>query len=206
MDPKALFKIGYGLYALITRDGEKENACIINSVMQVTSDPVQLVVGVNKSNYSHDLVMKTGVMNIATLTEDAPFSLFQDFGFCSGHDVENKLEGYAPIYSANGLRYLVDYANAYLSCKVTETKDMGTHTLFTVEVVDAEVLNEHESLTYAYYHKHTKPQPAAPAAAAEGKVVWVCRICGYVYEGEELPEDYVCPLCKHGPEDFEKIG
>lgn len=198
MDSKALFKLGYGLYALTTANGDKDNVCIVNSVMQVTGDPLRLVVGVNKSNYSHELIVNSGKFNICTLTEDAPFGLFQDFGFRSGRDTD-KWTGYVEKRSANGLRYLESYANAYLSCEVEKTVDMGTHSLFTVSVSDAEVLSDAESLTYAYYQKNIKPRPEA----AE-KPRWVCRICGYVHEGENLPEDFICPWCKHTAADFER--
>ena len=202
MDMTALFKLSYGLYALTTKDGDKENGCIVNTVMQITGDPVKLVVGVNKLNYSHDLIQRTGRFNLSTLTTDTPFSVFQGLGLISGRDVVNKLEGYAESFSANGIRYLADYANSYLSCEVLSGEDFGSHTLFTVSVAEAENLNKKDSVTYDYYHKHIKPDRAA--SIPKGKTIWVCRICGYVYEGEQIPPDFICPWCKHPASDFEK--
>lgn len=201
MDTKALFKLGYGLYVLTAKDGQQDNGCIVNTVMQITSTPLQLIIGVNKQNYTHDMIMKTGLCNISALTTETPFSVFEHFGFQSGKTV-NKFADYQDTKrSTNGLLYLSQYANAYISGKVVNTVDYGSHTLFTVEVTDAEVFSAVDSLTYAYYQSHTKPKPQQ-AAKATG---YRCTICGYIYEGEPLPEDFICPLCKHGAADFEKI-
>ncbi len=200
-DIKALQKIGYGLYVLSSKDGGKDNGCIINTFMQVTSDPVKVVMGVNKQNFTHDMIMRSGEFNVSVLSEGAPFEVFKRFGFASGRD-SDKLDGADYIkYAANGIFYVDGYSNAYMSCKVISTEDAGTHTLFISEVTDAKILSEAPSITYSYYHKYTKPKPEAPK-----KKGWICTICGYIYEGEELPADFVCPLCKHGAADFVKIG
>lgn len=199
MNPQSLFKISYGLYVVTASDG-KDNGCIINTFSQITDSPKRVILAVNKGNYTHDMILKTGKFNVSVLTTDTPFSVFEHFGFQSGRDV-NKFADCTDIKrSANGLIYLSKYANAYISGQVVVTTDFGTHTLFIADVVDGEVLNEDASLTYDYYHKFVKPQPKKTK-----KKGWRCRICGFVYEGDELPADYVCPLCKHGAEEFEPI-
>lgn len=200
MDSNALFKIGYGLYVLTTNDYEKDNGCIINSVMQVTQNPMTLVASVNKGNYSCDTIKKTGIFNISVLDESAPFEVFTRFGFQSGRDAD-KLSGFKPVKRAeNGLLYLSEYSNAFISCRVSEAVDFSTHTLFKAEITGAEVLSGRETMTYSFYHKAVKPQPKPVSKAG-----WRCNICGYVYEGAELPADFVCPICKHGASDFTKI-
>ena len=202
VDNNALFKIGYGLYVLSAKEGAKDNGCIINTVVQVTNSPNRLAVAVNKQNHTHDMILRTKVFNISVLTEDTPFSTFQRYGFASGRDTD-KFAGVPEARTANGLRFVPETANAVISGKVISTVDCGSHTLFIADVTEAHILSEDPSVTYQYYFDHIKPAPAAPAGQKKG---WVCKICGYVYEGEELPEDYVCPLCKHGPADFEPVG
>ncbi len=202
IEPNAMFKLSYGLFVLTTKDGEKDNGCIINTVTQLNDTPKRITIAVNRQNLSCDLIKKTGVFNVSVLTEDAPFKLFQHFGFHSGRDTD-KLAGYDDCArSENGLTYLTKYANAFLSCKVIEATDYATHTLFVADVTEARVLSNAPSITYAYYFAHTKPKPQPVEADKKG---WVCKICGYVYEGETLPPDFICPLCKHGAADFEPL-
>ena len=197
MDTKALFKIHYGLYVLTTKD-QSHNGCIVNTVTQLTDTPHRVGVTVNKANFSCETALKTGIMNVNVLSEDAPFSLFENFGFKSGKDTD-KFEGIPYSESANGLAVLKNHVCAVLSLKVESTLDLGTHVLFVCELTDAEILNENTPMTYAYYHKNVKPQPKT----AEKKA-FVCNICGYLYEGESLPEDFICPWCKHPASDFEE--
>ncbi len=200
MDTKALFNISYGLYVLTAKDGDKDNGCIVNTLAQQTSSPLRVSVTVNKSNETHNMILNTGVFNVSVISENAPFSLFEHFGFQSGRDV-NKFADYPNSERAeNGVYYIPGYTNAYISCEVEQTIDLGTHTMFIAQVTDAEVLSDFSSMTYTFYHKNVKPQPKK-----EEKKGYRCKICGYVYEGEPLPEDFVCPWCKHGAEDFEKI-
>ena len=198
-DPTALFKIGYGLYVVTSHDGRKHNGLIVNTVSQVTSTPNRITVTINKQNYSHHVIKQTGKMNVNCLTVDAPFSVFERFGFVSGRSVD-KFADCEPRYSDNGLVVLPRYINAYMSLKVEQYLDMDTHGMFVCSVTESQVLSDKETMTYAYYHANVKPKPKT-----EGKKGYVCKICGYVYEGEELPADFVCPLCKHGAEDFEPI-
>lgn len=196
----AMFQLSYGLFVLSAKDGQKDNGCIVNTVQQVTTSPNRILVAVNKGNYTHDMIMKTGEFNASILSEDADFEIFKHFGFQSGRDV-NKMEGLEDFERAeNGIIYLTKGANAYISAKVVQTTDLGSHTLFLADVTDGDVLNNVPSVTYAYYHKNIKPQPQETK-----KTGWRCKICGYIYEGEELPADFICPICKHGAEDFEKI-
>jgi len=199
MDTKALFKIGYGLYVLTAMDVDRHNGCIINTLQQLTSTPLRIGITVNKGNLTHDMILHSGEFNVSVLSEEADFSIFRHFGFQSGRDAE-KIAGNKDLgWSENGLSYLKKGTNAYLSGKVFDTVDLGTHTMFLADVTDAQVLSGAESATYSYYHAHIKPKPEKKEKG------WRCKICGYVYEGEELPEDFVCPLCKHGAIDFEKI-
>ena len=201
VEPNAMFKLSYGLFVLTARDGSRDNGCIINTVTQLTDSPKRISIAVNKQNLTHDMVLRTGVFNVSILSEDAPFAIFKHYGFQSGREVD-KFAGVPALARAqNGIYYLPDSTNAFLSGKVTQTIDLGTHTLFIADVTEARVLSSVPSMTYAYYFENVKPKPAA----LEKKTGWVCKICGYVYEGEELPPDYICPLCKHGAEDFEKI-
>lgn len=199
LDPTALFKIGYGLYVVSCNDGAKDTGCIVNTVTQVTASPNRVTVTVNKQNYTHHVIKKTGKLNINCLSEDAPFSVFENFGFKSGR-TENKFDGVPFTRSANGLAVLSQHINAYISLSVESYADLGTHGMFICSVTGAEKVNDNESMTYAYYHASVKPKPKT-----QGKKGFVCRICGYIYEGESLPADFVCPICKHGAEDFEPI-
>lgn len=199
IDQKAVHKLSYGLYVLTAREGEKDSGCIINTAIQLTSSPLQLSIAVNKQNHTHDMIVRTGLFNVSVLDETADFSLFQRFGFQSGRDTD-KFADFPRFRTDNGLVYVAQSCNAVFSCKVVQTVDCGTHTLFIAEVTESMVLDTTPSVTYAYYFAHIKPQPQT-----EQKKGWICKICGYVYEGEELPADYVCPLCKHGAEDFEPL-
>ena len=198
-DMTALYKIGYGLYAVTCRDGEKDNGLIVNTVTQVADNPNRIAVTINKANYSNHIISRTGVLNVNCLSTDAPFSLFESLGFRSGRNCD-KFEGVVVTRSDNGLVILPAHINAMLSLKVEQSVDLGSHTMFICSVTEARVMNDRESMTYAYYHANVKPKPRT-----EGKKGYVCKICGYVYEGDELPEDIVCPLCKHGKADFEPI-
>ena len=200
LDGKAMFKLSYGLFVLTARDGAKDNGCIINTAAQLTSSPMRISITVNKANYTHDMIQKTGVFNVSVLSESTPFSVFQQYGFQSGRTAD-KLSGKEPR-TENGVAYLAEHANAVISGKVISTVDCGTHTLFIADVTEAHVLSKEASATYAYYFEHIKPKPQP---AAEKKKGYVCKICGYVYEGETLPPDFVCPLCKHGADDFEPL-
>ena len=201
MDPKALYKITYGLYLLSTRSYGQDNACIINTVMQVADNPIRMAITVNKANKTHDMIMESGRFNISSLTTKTPFSLFQRFGMQSGRDV-NKFIGFEEVERAqNGILRLSAYSNAYFSCKLMRTVDLGSHTMFITELEEAQVLSQEDACTYGYYQSDIKPKPQ-PAE----KKGWVCTVCGHVYEGEQLPDDYICPLCKHGKEDFRPVG
>ena len=196
--------IGYGLYVLTARDAEKDNVCIINVVAQLTDEPMRMLISVNKKNLTHDMILKTGRFNVSLLTEETPMRVIQHFGFQSGRDV-NKFENCeAEHRSENGLLYVPKFTNAYISGKVVSTNDLGTHTLFIAEITEAVKLGDTPSLTYSYYQKNIKPSPAQPAADETKVTRWVCQICGYVYEGENIPDDFVCPWCKHGKADFVK--
>lgn len=198
-DLKALFNIGYGLYVVTCNDGRKDNGLIVNTVAQVASNPSRIAVTINKENYSHHVIKQTGVMNINCLTVDAPFSIFQKYGFQSGRTVD-KFAGESVLRSDNGLVFLQRYCNSFMSLKVEQYVDLESHGMFICSITEARVLSKDQSMTYSYYHQNVKPKPKT-----ENKKGYVCRICGWVYEGDELPEDIVCPLCKHGASDFEKI-
>lgn len=199
IDPTALFKIGYGLYVVTCNDGKKDNGLIVNTVTQVSDGPMRIAVNINKANYSCEVIKNTGVLNVSVLSEEANFKIFEHFGFQSGRDVD-KLAGYPYAAKAtNGLPYLKKYANAYISGKVMDTVDLGTHLMFICEVTECVKLNDDETMTYTYYQNNVKPKPETD------KKGYVCKVCGYVYEGKELPEDYICPLCKHGAADFEPL-
>ena len=198
-DLTALFNIGYGLYVVTSNDGKKDNGLIVNTVTQVTNTPNRIVVTINKENYSHHIIKQTGIMNINCLTVDAPFKVFETFGFVSGRNVD-KFANYESLHSDNGLAVLPRYINSFMSLKVEQYIDLDTHGMFICSVTEARVLSDRETMTYAYYHSNVKPKPQT-----DGKKGYVCKICGFVYEGEELPEDYICPLCKHGASDFEPI-
>ena len=198
-DTGALFRIGYGLYVVTCNDGKKDNGLIVNTVTQLTDTPTRVAVTINKKNYSHHVIKQSGKMNVNCLTTDAPFKVFEAFGFVSGRTVD-KFADCEPLRSENGLVVLPRYINAFISLEVENYVDMDTHGMFICKVTEARVLSDKETMTYTYYQENVKPKPET-----EGKTGYVCKICGYVYEGEELPEDFVCPLCKHGAADFEKI-
>ncbi len=198
-DPTALFNIGYGLYVVTSNDGKKDNGLIVNTVTQVTNAPNRIAVTINKDNYSHHIIRQSGKMNVNCLTVDAPFHVFRQFGFRSGRS-EDKFADYETLRSDNGLVFLPRYINSFMSLKVEQYVDLDTHGMFICSVEESRVINNAETMTYAYYHENVKPRPET-----EGRKGYVCKICGYVYEGEPLPEDFVCPLCKHGASDFEPI-
>ena len=201
-DMSALFKIGYGLYVITSNDGRRDNGMIVNTVSQVTNSPNRIAVCINKQNYTHHVVQQTGIMNLNCLSVTAPFSVFERFGFQSGRNVD-KFDGsdFEVLRSDNGLRFLSKYINAMMSLKVESYVDLDTHGMFICTVTEARVLSDKETMTYNYYQSNVKPKPQT-----EGKKGWVCKVCGYVYEGEELPEDFICPLCKHGAADFEPVS
>jgi len=201
IEPAAMFKLSYGLFVLTARDGEKDNGCIVNTVTQITSSPLRITVAVNKANYTCGMIMKTGKFNVSILTESAPFAVFERFGFHSGRDT-NKFEGYEDEpRTVNGIRYAPEYANSVISAKVTGSSDYGTHMLFIADITQAFVISKTPSVTYQYYFDHIKPKPQPPK---EGKKGFTCKICGYLYEGDEMPADFTCPLCKHPASDFER--
>lgn len=199
MDRKVMQKITYGLFVLTAREGEKDNGCIVNTASQVTTTPNRIIVTVNKENYTHDMIQRTGVFNLSVLDESAEFSVFQRFGFQSGRDTD-KLEDFVCPRSENGIVYIPEMTNAYISAKVISAMDLGTHTMFLAEVTGGDALSDRESVSYTYYHKNIKP-----SANVKKKKGWICQICGYVYEEEVLPEDFICPICKHPASDFVKL-
>jgi flavin reductase (DIM6/NTAB) family NADH-FMN oxidoreductase RutF len=199
MDNKAMFNLSYGLFILTAKEGSKDNGCIVNTVTQVTSEPNRIIVAVNKNNYTHDMIKNTGEFNVSILTENTKFETFKHWGFQSGRNVD-KTEGITLKRAANGIIYIEEGTNALISAKVLSTTDLGTHTLFLAEVTDCEVLSNDSSVTYTYYQKNIKPAPAP-----QKKKGFVCNICGYIYEGDTLPADFICPLCKHPASDFSPL-
>ena len=199
-DLTALFRIGYGLYVVTSNDGKKDNGLIVNTVIQLTDTPNRVAVNINKANYSHHVIKQTGMLNVNCLSTEAPFSVFQQFGFQTGRSVD-KFAGQTVHRSDNGLVFLDKYINAFMSLKVEDYVDLGTHGMFICSVTEARVMSNQETMTYTYYQNNIKPKPET-----EGKKGFVCKVCGYIYEGDELPADYICPLCKHGAADFEPIG
>ena len=205
MDKKAMYKLSYGLFILTARDGEKDNGCIINTAIQAAAEPNQLSISVNKANYTHDMIKKTGEFTVSIISQAANFDLFRHFGFQSGRDV-NKFENFKGCSRGNNsILYITEGTNAYISVKVTKTEDLGSHTMFIGTVTDMKVLRETPSVTYDYYLNNIKPKPKDNGTVNNGQTVWRCTICGYEYIGDELPEDFVCPLCKHPASDFEKV-
>ena len=198
-DMTALFKIGYGLYVVTSNGGNKDNGLIVNTVTQLTDNPYRVAVNINKENYSHHVIKQTGVMNVNCLSVEAPFEVFQRYGFQSGRQTD-KFAGVEKLRSDNGLVFLPKYINAFMSLKVDQYVDLGTHGMFICSVTEARVMSDKDTMTYTYYQKNVKPKPQT-----EGKKGFVCKVCGFIYEGDELPEDYICPLCKHGVADFEPI-
>lgn len=205
LDPTALFTLSYGLYVLTAREGGRDLGCIVNTVTQLTENPTRIAVSVNKQNFTNEVIQRTGLFNVSVLTEAAPMDLFRHFGFQSGRDVD-KFAGRTDPVSENGLRYLDGPVNALISGKVEQAIDCGTHMLYIALVTEARKLSDAPSMTYAYYFANVKPRPQPKPAQEKPRRGFVCRICGYFYEGDELPPDFICPLCKHGAADFEPVG
>ena len=205
MDKKAMYKLSYGLFVLTAKNGEKDNGCIINTAIQAASTPNQISICVNKANYTHDMILSTREFTISVISQKADFELFKHFGFQSGKDVD-KFKNYSFCKrGSNGIMYITEGTNAFISVKVAKTEDLGSHTMFVGEITDMEVLAETPSATYEYYMNNIKPKPDAVGKTADGQTIWRCKICGYEYVGEELPEDFICPTCKHPAADFEKV-
>lgn len=204
MNEMAMFKLSYGLFVITAcRDG-RDNGCITNTAIQVTVDPNRISVTINKANYTHDMIKDTGLFTVSVLSEEATFGIFKHFGFQSGRDV-SKFAGYTKCKKApNGTMIITAGTNAYISGKVVQEIDLGTHTMFIADVTDMEILSDVPSATYTYYQENIKPKPEAVGTTPKGETIWRCRICGYEYVGEELPEDFICPVCKHPASDFEK--
>ena len=200
IDNTAFYKLSYGLFVLSAKDGAKDNACIVNTVIQISDSPKTIAVAINKNNYTHDMVKKTGVFNASVIDESAPFSVFEKYGFKSGRDTDKFTLSDLENRASNGIVYEKDNVCAVFSAKVIATQDCSTHTLFIAEVTESSVLSDIAPMTYAYYFANVKPKPQT-----QKKNGWVCKICGYVYEGETLPADFTCPLCKHGADDFEPL-
>ena len=202
IDNKAMFKLSYGLFVLSAKEGEKDNGCIINTVTQLTDNPKVITIAVNKANYTNGMILRTKKFNVSVLSESAPFDLFKRFGFASGRD-KDKFDGFDTVNrSVNEIYYVTEHANSFLSAEITDALDYGTHTLFVAKITEAQVLSNEKSATYEYYFANIKPKPQPAEKKIKG---WRCKICGYIYEGEELPPDFICPICKHGAEDFERI-
>lgn len=200
MDNSAFFKIGYGLYVLTASENGKDNGCIINTVMQVTNTPNRLAIAVNKGNYTCEMLDRTGVFNLSVLSEQASFDMFRHFGFQSGRDMDKFADFSGCMRGENGILYVTQNTNAIFSAQVVSKQDLGTHILFVGDVTEAKTLSDTPTATYTYYQEHIKPKPEKTETKG-----WRCKICGYVYEGETLPEDFICPLCKHPASDFERI-
>ena len=199
MDNTAFLKLSYGLFVVTAHEGDKDNGCITNTVVQQTTTPNRISVTINKNNYTHDMIKRTGVFNVSVLSEKAKFETFKHWGFQSGKDVD-KTVGITYFRPENGAICIVDGVNAVMCAKVEQEVDLGTHTMFIAEVTDAFSTEEDSSATYAFYHKNIKPAPQQ--AKKKG---WICTVCGYIYEGEVLPEDFICPTCKHPASDFKRI-
>lgn len=200
MDKSAMYKLTYGLFILTAKEGDKDNGCIVNTVSQVTTEPNRIVVAVNKNNYTHDMITRTGIFNVSILSEKSKFETYKHWGFQSGKDTD-KLEQITFERSDNGLVYIAEETNAMISAKVVSMTDLGTHTLFLADVTDAKVISDDESVTYSYYQKNIKQAPAD----AGKKKGFICTVCGYIYEGDTLPADYICPICKHPASDFKTL-
>jgi len=202
IDPGALYKISYGLFVLTAKDGEKDNGCIINTAIQITAAPLRISIAVVKANYTHDMIIKTGEFNVSILSTNTPFSVFEHFGFHSGRDTDKFADCTSDERTTNGIKYIPKYTNSVISGKVVNSYDYNTHTLFVADVTESFVLSNEPSATYQYYFDHIKPKPQP---LEEKKKGFICKICGYIYEGDTLPVDFICPLCKHGAIDFEPI-
>lgn len=213
MDTKAMYKLSYGLFVCTAVRGDKKNGCITNTAIQVASDPNRISIAINKSNYTHDMVKETGLCNISILSTDASIDIFKHFGFQSGRDVDKfgsetlgKLDKAIEYDTAeNGIPYIKTGTNAYFSLKVEKEVDLGSHTLFICEPTFMSVLSDTQSCTYQYYQDNIKPKPQPVGTTPKGETIWKCLICGYEYVGEDMPDDFICPICKHGKDDFEKI-
>lgn len=200
MDTNALFKIGYGLYVLTASENGKDNGCIINTVMQVTADPCQIEIAVNKSNYTTEMIQRTKKFNVSILDEGTNFEVFKNFGYQSGRNIDKFASFFDTKRSPNGVLYITKNTSAFMSAYVKQEVDLGTHILFIAQLVEAEVLSDKPTVTYDYYQRNIKPKPQATTQKG-----WRCKICGFIYEHEDLPADYICPICKHGAVDFEKL-
>lgn len=205
MDKKAMYKLSYGLFVLTAKEGEKDNGCIINTAIQAASTPNQMSICVNKANDTHDMIMRTGEFTVSVISQRASFDLFKHFGFQTGREVNKFADFMACDRGQNGIYYITEGTNAYISVKVAKTEDLGSHTMFIGEITDMEVLSGDASATYEYYMNYIKPKPQEAGKTEDGQTIWRCTICGYEYVGEELPEDFICPLCKHPASDFEKV-
>lgn len=205
MNQKAIYKLSYGLFVLTAKEGEKDNGCIINTAIQAASSPNQISICVNKANYTHDMITRTGAFTVSVISQDAGFDLFRHFGFQSGKEVD-KFDAFTDCKrGANGIYYITKGTNAFMSVCVEKTVDLGSHSMFIGEVTDMDVLSDSASVTYEYYLKNIKPKRQEVGKTKDGKTIWRCSVCGYEYAGEELPDDFICPLCKHPASDFEKI-
>jgi flavin reductase (DIM6/NTAB) family NADH-FMN oxidoreductase RutF len=206
MNQEALYKLSYGLFVLTAKEGDKDNGCITNTAIQAASEPNQISVCVNKANYTHGMIERTGVFTVSVISQEATFDLFKHFGFQSGKDIDKFLCFPSCERGDNGLLFITKGTNAYFSVEVKKAIDLGSHTMFIGEVTAMKVLSDAPSATYAYYHSSIKPKPEPAVKTKEGKTYWRCKICGYEYIGDELPDDYICPLCKHPASDFEKFN
>lgn len=205
MNKKAMYNLTYGLFVLTAQENGRNNGCITNTAIQVTSEPNRITIAVNKANFTQDMIYRTGKFNISVLSEKADFALFQRFGFQSGRDVDKFRDFSDYAVAANGITYITVGTNAWLSCETEQQVDLGTHTLFIAQVTDMDVLSEDPSVTYAYYQKNIKPAPGEVQKPDPGMHIWRCKVCGYEYTGRELPDDFICPICKHPASDFEMI-
>lgn len=201
-----MYNLSYGLFVLTAEEDGRHNGCIINTVTQVTTTPNRITIAVNKDNYTNGMIRRTGKFTVSVIGENADFSLFKHFGFQSGRDADKFADFTDFAEAENGTYFVTKGTNAYISATVVSETDLGTHTLFLAEVTGSDVLSDVPSATYAYYHAHIKPAPAKAAPAKEEKAVWVCKICGFIYEGDPIPEDFVCPICKHPASDFERTA
>lgn len=205
MDKTAFYKLTYGLFILTAKDEEKDNGCLINTAIQAAFTPPQISICVNKANFTHDMIMKTGEFTVSVLSEDADYDLYKHFGFKTGKDIDKFADFKDCKRGANGIYYITKGTNAFISVKVDKTVNLGSHTMFIGMITDMASLNERPSATYDYYLKRVKPQPPISNKPEEDRIIWRCRICGYEYEGENIPEDFICPVCKHPASDFEKV-
>ncbi len=205
MDNKAMYKLTYGLFVLTTRVDGRDYGCIINTAIQAASQPNQVSICVNKANYTHDMIRKSGIFTVSVISEKASFDLFRRFGFQSGKDVD-KFDGFDRTGEGpEGMKYVTEGTSGYISVRVSQTADLGSHTMFVGEIIGMEVLDDAPSATYVYYLDNIKPKPEAVGRTPDGQTVWRCKICGYEYVGEEIPDDFICPICKHPASDFEKV-